>query len=96
MRLLQSYLTQDVSFCNVKSVVAIVCSYYVSRLDRHVTYYTSHMLYNVHCTYVDTRPSLPILKYTVVARLLTCLHISTRVLFFLILLINMLVYSNAT
>jgi hypothetical protein len=22
-----------------------VCSYYVSRLDRHVTYYTSHMLY---------------------------------------------------
>ncbi len=32
-----------------------VCSYYISRLDRHVTYYTSHMLYiNVH-----TRPSLP-------------------------------------
>jgi hypothetical protein len=29
------------------------------------------------CTYVDTPPSLPILKYTVVARLLTCLHLST-------------------
>ncbi len=29
------------------------------------------------CTYVYTRPSLPILKYTVVARLLTCLHLST-------------------
>jgi hypothetical protein len=26
-----------------------VCSRYVSRLDRHVTYYTSHMLYI--CTY---------------------------------------------
>jgi hypothetical protein len=32
-----------------------VCSYYVSRLDRHVTYYTSHMLY------ICTRLSLPIL-----------------------------------
>jgi hypothetical protein len=29
------------------------------------------------CTYVDTRLSLPSLKYTVVARLLTCLHLST-------------------
>jgi hypothetical protein len=49
-----------------------ICSYCVSRLDRHVTYYTSHM-----CTYVDTRLSLPSLKYTVVAWLLTCLHLST-------------------
>jgi hypothetical protein len=49
-----------------------ICSYYVSRLDRHMTYYTSHM-----CTYVDTRLSLPSLKYTVVAWLLMCLHIST-------------------
>ena len=29
------------------------------------------------CTYVDTRLSLPSLKYTVVAWLLTCLHLST-------------------
>jgi hypothetical protein len=51
-----------------------ICSYCVSRLDRHVTYYTvpHHM-----CTYVDTRLSLPSLKYTVVAWLLTCLHLST-------------------
>jgi hypothetical protein len=28
-----------------------VCSYYVSRLDCHVTYYTSHMLYICTCTY---------------------------------------------
>jgi hypothetical protein len=38
-----------------------VCSYYVSRLDRHVTYYTSHMLYI--CIIVYTRPSLPVLKH---------------------------------
>jgi hypothetical protein len=49
-----------------------VCSYYVSRHDRHMTCYTLHMLYI--CT-VHTRPSLPILKNTVVARLLTCLHL---------------------
>jgi hypothetical protein len=36
-----------------------ICSYGVSRLDRHVTYYTSHM-----CTYVYTRLSLPSLKYS--------------------------------
>jgi hypothetical protein len=47
-----------------------ICSYCVSRLDRHVTYYTSHMLYRYIC-------NLPSLKYTVVARLLTCLHLST-------------------
>jgi hypothetical protein len=51
-----------------------ICSYCVSRLDRHVTYYSSHMLY---IQYVDTRLSLPSLKYTVVAWLLTCLHLST-------------------
>ena len=44
----------------------------LSRLDRHVTYYP-----HICCTYVDTRYSLPSLKYTVVARLLTCLHLST-------------------
>jgi hypothetical protein len=32
---------------------------------------------HICCTYVDTRYSLPSLKYTVVARLLTCLHLST-------------------
>ncbi len=52
-----------------------ICSYCVSRLDRHVTYYSSHMLYI--CRFVDTRLSLPSLKYTVVAWLLTCLHLST-------------------
>jgi hypothetical protein len=39
-----------------------ICSYCVSCLDHHVTYYTSHV-----CTYVYTRLSLPCLKYTVVA-----------------------------
>jgi hypothetical protein len=44
----------------------------LSRLERHVTYYP-----HICCTYVDTLYSLPSLKYTVVARLLTCLHLST-------------------
>ncbi len=44
----------------------------LSRLDRHVTYYP-----HICCSYVDTHPSLPSLKYTVVTRLLTCLHLST-------------------
>jgi hypothetical protein len=35
------------------------------------------LLSHICCTYVDTRLSLPSLKYTVVARLLTCLHLST-------------------
>jgi hypothetical protein len=50
-----------------------ICSYCVSCLDCHVTYYTSHM-----CTYADTRLSMPSLKYTVVAWLLTCLQVSTQ------------------
>ena len=49
----------------------------LSRLDRHVTYYP-----HICCTYVDTRYSLPSLKYTVVTRLLTCLHLSTIIYFF--------------
>jgi hypothetical protein len=44
----------------------------LSHLDRHVTYYP-----HICCTYVDTRYSLHSLKYTVVTRLLTCLHLST-------------------
>ncbi len=48
----------------------------LSRLDRHVTYYP-----HICCTYVDTLYSLPSLKYTVVARLLTCLHLSTLTVF---------------
>jgi hypothetical protein len=51
-----------------------ICFYCVSRLDRHVTYYTSP---HVYILYVYTRLSLPSLKYTVVAWLLTCLHLST-------------------
>ena len=50
-----------------------VCSYYVSCLDRHVTYYTSHM-----CTYVYTRLSLPSLKYissSLALNVFTSLHI---------------------
>jgi hypothetical protein len=54
-----------------------ICSYCVSRLDRHVTYYTSPHVYTC-----DTRLSLPSLKYTVVAWLLTCLHLSTKQLLF--------------
>jgi hypothetical protein len=49
-----------------------ICSYCICGADRHVTYFTSHM-----CTYVNTRPSLPCRKYTVVAWLLMCLHLST-------------------
>jgi hypothetical protein len=51
----------------IKLWLRTICSYCVSRLDRHVTYYTSP---HVYIQYVDTRLSLPSLKYTVVAWLL--------------------------
>jgi hypothetical protein len=50
-----------------------ICSYRVSRLDCHVTYYTSQM-----CTYVYTRLSLPSLKYissSLALNVFTSLHI---------------------
>ncbi len=49
-----------------------VCSYYVSRFDRHVTYYTSHMLYI--CTYSPWPALAEIHRSSLSLNVFTSLH----------------------